>query len=593
MKSKKKGLLIEVIILFAFGTFLIGMFTYFTQQVLTSSTVKHQTEDIASSMADETIASIKEYPSYRWLIGYWRNHYDEMDIEYDVDFSAGTKTEEKTRLLSQRHPELQLKYAETAEIEALPAEDQKLYAEVIYSWLTTRINQIKQSNEISFLFCVLTDETYREQFFLLSGAEQGDERGTEYEQIYTLGVTSEVSDSQQDGMKKAREENRNFVDAGDYADYYVYMETIDDEDLMIGLTYDISEINTIIGRMTWQGTILAMILELLLAWVCLGMIYRVVLQPLKTVQENIRLYMEHKNSEEVCKNLAEIETTNEIGQLARDVSDLSVEIDEHVKRIQKITGEQERIKAELSLATNIQAAMLPTIFPAFPERPEFEIYASMDPAKEIGGDFYNFFLIDDDHLCMLIADVSGKGIPAAMFMMAAQIILRNNGTEGKSPAEIIEETNEMICSNNEEDMFVTLWLGILEISTGKLSASNAGHEYPALCRKDGVFKLYKDHHNMVVGTFEGIPFKEYELYLEPGDKIFVYTDGVPEATDAQKNMFGTDRMLMALNKDADDPVQVLKNVREAVDEFTSETEQFDDLTMLCLDYRGNSQDVIH
>ena len=419
MKSKKKGLLIEVIILFAFGTFLIGMFTYFTQQVLTSSTVKHQTEDIASSMADETIASIKEYPSYRWLSGYWRNHYDEMDIEYDVDFSAGTKTEEKTRLLSQRHPELQLKYAETAEIEALPAEDQKLYAEVIYSWLTTRINQIKQSNEISFLFCVLTDETYREQFFLLSGAEQGDERGTEYEQIYTLGVTSEVSDSQQDGMKKAREENRNFVDAGDYADYYVYMETIDDEDLMIGLTYDISEINTIIGRMTWQGTILAMILELLLAWVCLGMIYRVVLQPLKTVQENIRLYMEHKNSEEVCKNLAEIETTNEIGQLARDVSDLSVEIDEHVKRIQKITGEQERIKAELSLATNIQAAMLPTIFPAFPERPEFEIYASMDPAKEIGGDFYNFFLIDDDHLCMLIADVSGKGIPAAMFMMAA------------------------------------------------------------------------------------------------------------------------------------------------------------------------------
>ena len=171
-------------------------------------------------------------------------------------------------------------------------------------------------------------------------------------------------------------------------------------------------------------------------------------------------------------------------------------------------------------------------------------------------------------------------------MMAAQIILRNNGTSGKSPAEIMEATNDLICSNNKEDMFVTIWLGILEISTGKLIASNAGHEYPAICRKDGQFELFKDEHSMIVGGIEGLKYKEYDIQLQPGDRIFVYTDGVPEATDSSNNMFGLDRMLDALNEEAEDPAAVLKNVRKAVDEFTAGAEQFDDLTMLCLKYNG-------
>jgi len=586
-KSKKKlGLIIEVIILFAVGTLMIGMFTYFTQQVFTDTSIKSQTEKVASDMADETIASIQEYPSYQWLIGYWRSHSDEMDIEYDVDYSSGTETEAKAKLLNQRHPDVVLKYVTTEQIQSWSAEDQKLYAEVAYSWLITRIDQIKSSNELSFLFCILTDETYKEQFFLLSGADPGAVRGTEYEQVYTLGVVSEVSQSQEDGMRQARENNRKLVDAGKFVDYYVYVETIGDEDLMIGMTYDVSWLNKSINKRAWTGTIMAVLLEVLLAWLFLAMIYQFVLQPLKKVLENIHLYMSNKNSEEVCNNLAEIKSSNEIGQLSRDVSDLVVEIDDHMERIKKITGDQERIKAELSLATNIQESMLPTIFPAFPERPEFDVYASMDPAKDIGGDFYNYFLIDDDHLCILIADVSGKGIPGAMFMMAAQIILRNNGTSGKSPAEIMEATNDLICSNNKQDMFVTIWLGILEISTGKLIASNAGHEYPTICRKDGQFELFKDEHSMIVGGIEGLKYKEYEIQLKPGDRIFVYTDGVPEATDASNNMFGLDRMLEALNEGAETPVAVLKNVREAVDAFAAGAEQFDDLTMLCLEYRG-------
>ena len=280
-------------------------------------------------------------------------------------------------------------------------------------------------------------------------------------------------------------------------------------------------------------------------------------------------------------------TGDEIEALAESFATLSARTLEYVDQVRKVTAEKERIGAELSLATQIQASMLPHIFPAFPERSEFDIFASMDPAKEVGGDFYDYFLIDDDHLCMVIADVSGKGVPAALFMMASKIILQSVAMLGNSPAEILARTNEAICSNNEAQMFVTVWLGILELSTGRLVAANAGHEFPVLKLPNGDFELYKDRHGFVIGGMEGVRYREYEIQMEPGAKLFVYTDGVPEATDADKELFGTGRMLDALNADKSAaPVQVLKNVRRAVDGFVKDAEQFDDLTMLCLEYRG-------
>ena len=258
--------------------------------------------------------------------------------------------------------------------------------------------------------------------------------------------------------------------------------------------------------------------------------------------------------------------------------------------VQKYEVQQQeatRLGAELSLATDIQASMLPHIFPAFPMRSEFDIFASMDPAKEVGGDFYDYFLIDDDHLCMVIADVSGKGVPAALFMMASKIILQSVGMLGYSPAEILRRTNNTICSNNEAEMFVTVWLGILELSTGKLTAANAGHEFPAVKQPGEPFALYKDRHGFVIGGMEGVRYKEYELQLKPGSKLFVYTDGVAEATSAEKELYGTERMIDALNTDPDAaPQEILKNVRASVDGFVKDAEQFDDLTMLCVEYKG-------
>ncbi|MBQ6361255.1 MAG: SpoIIE family protein phosphatase [Lachnospiraceae bacterium] len=250
-------------------------------------------------------------------------------------------------------------------------------------------------------------------------------------------------------------------------------------------------------------------------------------------------------------------------------------------------AEKERIAAELNMAKKIQEGALPGVFPAFPDRHDFDICATMEPAREVGGDFYDFFLIDDDHLCMVMADVSGKGIPAALFMMDAKSVLKSFAILSKSPGKILEQANEDVCAGNNMDMFVTVWLGILELSSGKLTSANAGHEYPALKRANGDFELIKDKHGFVIGGMEGMRYRETETRLQPGDKIFLYTDGIPEATDAAKELFGTERMIAALNANADAaPQQILRTVRAAVDEFVKDEEQFDDLTMLCMEYKG-------
>ena len=286
-----------------------------------------------------------------------------------------------------------------------------------------------------------------------------------------------------------------------------------------------------------------------------------------------------------------IKSKDEIGDLYRNIRSMQGRILEDADNLTRMTAEKERISTELDLATQIQASMLPRTFPPFPERKEFDVFASMDPAKEVGGDFYDFFLIDKDHLGLVIADVSGKGIPAALFMTVSKAMIKNCVMSGQSPAAALESVNRQICANNQEEMFVTVWVGVLEISTGKLTAANAGHEYPAFKSPDGDFTLYKDVHGLVVGWDEEVAYQEYELQLTPGAKLFVYTDGVPEATDRDNEMFGCERMLAALNECADrTPEEILRHVRSSVEAFVGDAEQFDDITMLCLGFGEPGQE---
>lgn len=282
-------------------------------------------------------------------------------------------------------------------------------------------------------------------------------------------------------------------------------------------------------------------------------------------------------------NVGEI---NEIVNLRDVMNDMEKTLVEYEENMTRITSERERIRTELSLAGRIQSDALPAVA-ALGERNEFDLDASMMPAKEIGGDFYDFFMIDDDHLCLVIADVSGKGIPASLFMMASKIVIADNAKSGKAPAEILEAANRVITHDNKENMFVTAWVGILEISTGILKAANAGHEYPALKKTGDSFSLYKDRHGLILGGFDEAKYTEYMIRLDPGQSIFIYTDGVPEASDSENRMFGTDRMIAALNKDPEAPSkEILRNVQNSLDEFTNGAERFDDVTMVCLKYLG-------
>ena len=306
--------------------------------------------------------------------------------------------------------------------------------------------------------------------------------------------------------------------------------------------------------------------------------------PLNTMTEQIAGM---KDDDIEFKMEEDYRTGDEIEILADSFSRLSRKTIDYIGQVRTAAAEKQRIASDLRLAAGIQSSMLPHVFPPFPDRHEFEIYASMDPAREVGGDFYDYFLIDEDHLGLVIADVSGKGIPASLVMMISKVILQNCAMMGRSPSEVLAAANDAICANNQEEMFVTVWLGILEISTGRLSTVNAGHEYPAVMRAGGDYELWKNKHGFVVGFMKGMQWKEFELQLQPGDRLFLYTDGVPEATNKNEELFGTDRMLAALNtvKDAS-PEDVLKGVRKAVDGFVKDAEQFDDLTMLSIVYKG-------
>lgn len=311
------------------------------------------------------------------------------------------------------------------------------------------------------------------------------------------------------------------------------------------------------------------------------MLYRRAVKPVSRIQSIVREYKNNKDSDEVIARMSEIKERNEFGLLSEDIAELAKEIDYYTKQNMKLAGERERVAAELDMARRLQASQLPTQMPAFPDRQDIDVFASMTPAKEVGGDFYDYFLIDDDHLAIVVADVSGKGIPAALFMMMTKMLLTDNAMMGMPPHEVLERTNDTICKHNELEMFVTMWFGVLEISTGRITAANAGHEYPVVRHKDGQFEVLKDTHDFIVGGMEGMAYRQYELELEKGSMLFLYTDGAPEATRADKQMFGMKRLVDALNENPNDTPQVLlERVRARIDEFVGDEPQFDDLTML-------------
>ncbi len=306
--------------------------------------------------------------------------------------------------------------------------------------------------------------------------------------------------------------------------------------------------------------------------------------PIQKVSDEARRFSRDNSKGETLGHVSRI---NEISSLASSIDSMESDMIAYIDHLTVITAEKERIGTELALASQIQENSVPNEFPAFPDRDDFDIYASMTPAKEVGGDLYNFFLIDDDHLAVMIGDVSGKGVPASLFMMVTNILLRLRTKAGGTPGEILSVVNNDLYANNNLDMFVTIWLGIYEFSTGKLTYANAGHENPAVFRKSEVrYTLDETKHSLCAGGINDVSYRDREITLESGDRLFVYTDGIPEAKDGENRMFGIDRMLNSLNSNSNATLKgTVDGIYDDVNSFIKDAPQFDDMTMLCLEIK--------
>lgn len=280
----------------------------------------------------------------------------------------------------------------------------------------------------------------------------------------------------------------------------------------------------------------------------------------------------------------ELKNKDETAILASSFLAMTQKMKEYIKNITEITAEKERIGAELNVATKIQADMLPKIFPPFPDRSEFDVYAQMTPAKEVGGDFYDFFLVDEDHLAIVIADVSSKGVPAALFMVIAKTLIKNHAMSLESLGDVFYRVNNQLCEGNEEGMFVTAWMGVVTISTGEFEFVNAGHN-PQLLMNNDTYDWIHAQPGFVLAGLEGIPYSSEKLKLKHGARIFLYTDGVTEAQNASEELFGEERLLESLQRNGHLPLQqMLEAVRADIDTFAGEAEQFDDITMLAFEF---------
>ena len=273
-----------------------------------------------------------------------------------------------------------------------------------------------------------------------------------------------------------------------------------------------------------------------------------------------------------------VRNSSEFASLSDDINQTVVALKGYIEAAEK------RIEQELILAQTIQASALPQVF-KFPDREDLELFASMKPAKEVGGDFYDFFFVDRDNIALVIADVSGKGIPAALFMMRSKTAIRSYAKSGCTPEEVISKANDALCEGNDAEMFVTVWIGIVDMVTGVMRCANAGHEYPVIKRAGGDYEIIKDEHTMPLAAFPGIKAMPYEIQLHNGDRVFVYTDGVPEAINDSEEQYGTDRLLNVLNGVKDKSVtETLPIVSESINEFKQDADQFDDITMLGFEF---------
>ena len=337
---------------------------------------------------------------------------------------------------------------------------------------------------------------------------------------------------------------------------------------------EVKYLNKVINRMV-VIYILILITVILIAYNLSNRVSKRITAPLIKLTDDVKVISNGNLDQK-----AEITTNDEISDLANSFNSMTDSLKNYINDLTNLTAEKERIGAELNVATHIQSSMLPSIFPAFPHDARFDIYATMNPAKEVGGDFYDFFKIDEKHLAMVVADVSGKGIPAALFMVIGKTLIKDHTNLRTYLTDTFYEVNNMLCESNSENLFITAFEAVINVETGHMKYVNAGHEMPFICKK-GKWKAEKIKPGFVLAGMENMKFAAGEMYLDKGDKFFQYTDGVTEATNINNELYGMERLENALNQNSDKSMrELLPAVKADIDKFVGEAPQFDDITML-------------
>ena len=403
----------------------------------------------------------------------------------------------------------------------------------------------------------------------------GDRGGFNPEYITELGEiedTGEISSSY-------------FVSKGDYGYNTAAILPVADSDgvfAMIAVEIPMVTLESTLRTYILNAIMVTILVVLVVIAVYLVYLFTKVVRPINTIAAEAGSFIE--NDSRMSDALYGIKTNDEIESLAGSILKMEKDINEYIDNLTRVTAEKERIGAELDVARHIQSSMLPCIFPAFPERDEFEVYATMTPAKEVGGDFYDFFMVDERHLAVVMADVSGKGVPAALFMVIGKTLIKDHTQPGRELGDVFSEVNDLLCESNSEGLFITVFEGVIDLVTGEFNFVNAGHEMPFVY-KGSAFEPYKIKPGFVLAGMESMRYKSGSMTLEPGDKLFQYTDGVTEATDSANRLYGMERLGSILNKVKDDaPEVILDAVKEDIDRFVGDAPQFDDITMLCFEY---------
>ena len=587
--KKKKSLMFQFglfFTLFALLTIIVSsVMTYVNQTVSYHKECESSLRNITSHLSQLIKA---EGAEFMYLTEYFDDHNEDLKIprEFTGDISASRR--EFYKYLSDNYPDSQ--FGDDLLFPALDEEGKRLYIKYRFEYWLSVFIQAADNFDLSYVYFIYpSDAENHKVIYVLDPSLETytDSTGVFLKLADEIYEDPAIHSAMWEAWNKGRAPEGFDVIDNEFGYVYTYSYPLIINGQKVGLICADISVDYV------DKTILASALRVLLilavvvvvATLLLSVFVRnLVLKRIVKLEANVKDYSATKDLAIAEKIRGQIKRADEIGMLSGQFADMVTELEDYMINLKNVTAEKERIGAELDVATHIQASMLPRIFPPFPDRKDVDIFATMDPAKEVGGDFYDFFLVGEDKLAVVIADVSGKGVPAALIMVIAKTLIKNHLLAGESIEEALKASNMQLLENNDEMLFVTAWAALIDLKTGEAEFSEAGHEPALIKRKDGHVEVIKPSKKKPpLATIEGTKYLKDTFTLEVGDVLFLYTDGVPEATNSKDELYTKERLNGFIEKENVSTLEnLLKDVRADVDAFVGEAPQFDDLTMLAV-----------